>query len=213
MKYVCICMNFQEYAHGGPGNLLFRHKLNRNIHITAAYHITRACLRTFPAIIEMFKGPPVRRQVKYDMRLRRGGMDRLIRRFVAGTVLVLLLLLCGRYMGRRAGAITRNDFGQILESGGRWLVETIWNQAVPQRQEADGGSYGIGREDEIPDPDPSYRKYQTVKTFYQEHEYLAWYGNEESGQQAADEQLASVSGGAYDRGGGTQALTGPDGPH
>ncbi|MCC8025111.1 MAG: stage II sporulation protein P [Clostridium sp.] len=145
------------------------------------------------------------------MRLRRGGMDRLIRRFVAGTVLVLLLLLCGRYMGRRAGAITRNDFRQILESGGRWLVETIWNQAVPQRQEADGGSYGIGREDEIPDPDPSYRKYQTVKTFYQEHEYLAWYGNEESGQQAADEQLASVSGGAYDRGGGTQALTGPDG--
>lgn len=133
-------------------------------------------------------------------------MDRLIRRFIAGTVLALLLLLCGRYIGRRAGAVTRNDFLQILKAGGQWLVETIWNQAGPQSQAVQGGAGGLVAEAEIPDPDPSYRKYQTVKTFYQEHQYLAWYGDEESGQQASDEQFASASG---DASGGSNAPAGP----
>lgn len=125
-------------------------------------------------------------------------MDRLMRRFLAGTVLVVLLLLCGRYIGKGAGAVTRNDFRRILQVGGQWLVETIWNQAAPMGVDSGGAGEGNGRagtEARIPDPDPSYRSYQTVKTFYQEHQYLAWYGNEESGQQTAEEELASATGG------------------
>lgn len=129
-----------------------------------------------------------------DMRLRRGGSDRLIRRFLAGMVLLMVLLLCGRSIGRAAGSIPRNDYRRMINAGGQWLVEMLWNQTHPgDRITGDRDvdrSYG-----EIPDPDPSYKKYQTVKTFYQEHKYLAWYGNEESGQQTPDDsQLASASG-------------------
>lgn len=41
------------------------------------------------------------------MRIRRGGVDRLMRRFLAGTVLILLMLLCGRYISRAAKSITK----------------------------------------------------------------------------------------------------------
>ena len=45
----------------------------------------------------------------------------------------------------------------------------------------------LGKHRAINDPDPAYRKYNAVKTFYEEHQYLAWYGNEESGQQTLEE--------------------------
>lgn len=131
--------------------------------------------------------------MKNDMRVRRGGSDRLIRRFIAGTVLLMLLLLGGRYIGRAAGSIPRNDYRRMIKAGGQWLVETIWIQAQPGKRISGegGGDPYVGQAD----PDPSYRKYQAVKTFYQEHQYLAWYGNEETGQQSPeDEQLASASG-------------------
>lgn len=130
------------------------------------------------------------------MRLRRGGMDRLIRRFIAGTVLTLLLLLWGHYISQGAGAFIRMDFRQLLQAGGQWLVEAIWNHAGPLSLDT-GYSIGdqgrIEGDEKIPDPDPSYRKYQAVKAFYQEHQYLAWYGNEESGQQTTDSQTAEAS--------------------
>lgn len=131
--------------------------------------------------------------MKNDMRVRRGGSDRLIRRFIAGTVLLMLLLLGGRYIGRAAGSIPRNDYRRMIKAGGQWLVETIWIQAQPGKRISGegGGDPYVGQAD----PDPSYRKYQAVKTFYQEHQYLAWYGNEETGQQSPeDEQLAAASG-------------------
>lgn len=53
------------------------------------------------------------------MRLRRGGMDRLIRRFIAGTVLMLLLLLWGRYISQGAGAVIKMDLRQLLQAGGQ----------------------------------------------------------------------------------------------
>lgn len=129
------------------------------------------------------------------MRIRRGGSNRLLRRFIAGTVLLMLLLLGGRLIGRAAGGIRRNDYRPMIKAGGEWLVETIWNQAHP--------GDGVPEEDKEavskgPDgPDPAYRKYQAVKTFYQEHQYLAWYGNEETGQQSAEEtsgQMATALG-------------------
>ena len=70
------------------------------------------------------------------MRIRRGGVDRLVRRFLAGTVLILLMLLCGRYISRAAGSITKNDYRDMICAGGQWLVEAIWNQAHPAVNDA-----------------------------------------------------------------------------
>ena len=139
------------------------------------------------------------------MRLRRGGAERLIRRFLAGTVLLMALLLGGRYIGRAAGSIPRNDYRRMIKAGGQWLVEVIWNQAHPGQetgmgQDRDGSSTGAA------DPDPSYRNYQAVKTFYQEHQYLAWYGNEETGQQTPDDAGSQyASGPGYGSGAGGSA--------
>ncbi len=130
------------------------------------------------------------------MRIRRGGVDRLVRRFLAGTVLILLMLLCGRYISRAAGSITKSDYKDMICAGGQWLVEAIWNQAHPAEDPGVSGSWPDvrGGSGGVNDPDPAYRKYNAVKTFYEEHQYLAWYGNEESGQQTPEETGIVASG-------------------
>lgn len=130
------------------------------------------------------------------MRIRRGGVDRLVRRFLAGTVLILLMLLCGRYISRAAGSITKNECRNMICAGGQWLVEAIWNQAHPAEEPGVSGSWPDvrGGSGGVNDPDPAYRKYNAVKTFYEEHQYLAWYGNEESGQQTPEETGIVASG-------------------
>ena len=130
------------------------------------------------------------------MRIRRGGVDRLVRRFLAGTVLILLMLLCGRYISRAAGSITKNECRNMICAGGQWLVEAIWNQAHPAEDPGVSGSWPDvrGGSGGVNDPDPAYRKYNAVKTFYGEHQYLAWYGNEESGQQTPEETGIVASG-------------------
>ena len=130
------------------------------------------------------------------MRIRRGGVDRLMRRFLAGTVLILLMLLCGRYISRAAGSITKNECRNMICAGGQWLVEAIWNQAHPAEAPGVSGSWPDvrGGRGGVNDPDPAYRKYNAVKTFYEEHQYLAWYGNEESGQQTPEETGIVASG-------------------
>ena len=130
------------------------------------------------------------------MRIRRGGVDRLMRRFLAGTVLILLMLLCGRYISRAAKSITKSDYKDMICAGGQWLVEAIWNQAHPAENAGMSGSWpdAWGSTGAINDPDPAYRKYNAVKTFYEEHQYLAWYGNEESGQQTPEETGIVASG-------------------
>ena len=141
------------------------------------------------------------------MRIRRGGVDRLVRRFLAGTVLILLMLLWGRFISRAAGSITKNDCRDMICAGGQWLVEAIWNQAHPAEAPGVSGSWPDvrGGRGGVNDPDPAYRKYNAVKTFYEEHQYLAWYGNEESGQQTPEEPgiLASGEAGAGAVAGGT----------
>ncbi len=123
-----------------------------------------------------------------------------MRRFLAGTVLLMLLLLGGRLIGRAAGSIPRNDYRRMIKAGGQWLVGTIWTRAHPGEQ-AGTGQDGDSPYQGIADPDPSYRKYQTVKTFYQEHQYLAWYGNEETGQQSLEEPGSLAASGQGDTSG------------
>lgn len=146
------------------------------------------------------------------MRIRRGGVDRLMRRFLAGTVLMLLMFLCGRYISRAAGSITKNDYRNMICAGGQWLVEAIWNQAHPAEDAGVTGSWpdawGGGG---VNDPDPAYRKYNAVKTFYEEHQYLAWYGNEESGQQTPEETGIAASGEAGPGGTAQGGAAGSDG--
>ena len=155
------------------------------------------------------------------MRLRRGGVDRLVRRFLAGTVLILFLVLGGRYIGRAAGTITRNDMRAMIEAGGQWLVQSVWNRAHPAGEAGDPagreGDYGSrGTSD---DPDPAYRQYHAVKTFYQEHQYLAWYGNEETGireneetgiRESEDPELRAASGPDGGPGTGIGGISLPD---
>ena len=106
------------------------------------------------------------------MRIRRGGVDRLVRRFLAGTVLILLMLLCGRYISRAAGSITKNECRNMICAGGQWLVEAIWNQAHPAEAPGVSGSWPDvrGGRGGVNDPDPAYRKYNAVKRFYEEHQ-------------------------------------------
>ena len=94
------------------------------------------------------------------MRIRRGGVDRLMRRFLTGTVLILLMLLCGRYISRAAGSITKSDYRDMICAGGQWLVEAIWNQAHPAENAGMSGSWpdAWGSTGAINDPDPAYRK-------------------------------------------------------
>ena len=84
-------------------------------------------------------------------------------------------------------------------------MEAIWNQAHPAENAGMSGSWpdAWGSTGAINDPDPAYRKYNAVKTFYEEHQYLAWYGNEESGQQTLEEPGVLASGEAAAGAGGT----------
>ncbi len=119
---------------------------------------------------------------------------RRLRWFFAGTGLVLVLLLAGKTAGQAAGAVDEARCRDVVVAGGRWLVDYIWRQTHP------GTSAAIRRSQRgYPgsDPDPAYRQYEAVKTFYQEHEYLAWYGNEETGETKA-------------AGGGAEGQSGPD---
>ena len=144
--------------------------------------------------------------------MRRRGLAGGIRWFAAGTGLILVLLLAGRAAGTAAENLDRDACRRAVETGGRWLVDYVWPQARPGSGGTDGRT-GDGWE--TGDPDPAYRQYEAVKTFYEEHQYLAWYGNEETGETKAEngetqngETTAGQTGdsGTDQSAGGAQAL-------
>lgn len=144
--------------------------------------------------------------------MRRRGLAGGIRWFAAGTGLILVLLLAGRAAGTVAENLDRDACRRAVETGGRWLVDYVWHQARPGSG-GTGGRTGDGWE--TGDPDPAYRQYEAVKTFYEEHQYLAWYGNEETGETKAEngetqngETTAGQTGdsGTDQSAGGAQAL-------
>lgn len=114
--------------------------------------------------------------------MRQGGLVRQLKWFAAGTGLVLVLLLAGKTAGQAAVYADEGRCRAAAAAGGRWIVDYIWQQTHPGARAAVRRAWG-GYQGS--DPDPAYRQYQAVKTFYQEHEYLTWYGNEETGETKA----------------------------
>ena len=90
--------------------------------------------------------------------------------FLAGMILGLSLLL---------GVHTLDEKDALLKSAGQWLVGELLRQAMPRQWEQETGGRYSKRAEEA---DPAYRRLQENQSFYREHEYLAWYGDETTGQ-------------------------------
>ena len=95
-----------------------------------------------------------------------------------------VLLVSGSLLGGLwAGAGAVENWPDILQNavgaGGRWLAASLWNQRgaffLQEASVRADGEWGEWQE-----PDPSYRNYQALRRFYEEHAYLSWYGGEES---------------------------------
>ena len=128
-----------------------------------------------------------------------------------------VLLVSGSLLGGLwAGAGAVENWPDILQNavgaGGRWLAASLWNQrGAFFLQEASGradGEWGEWQE-----PDPSYRNYQALRRFYEEHAYLAWYGGEESGIREKEEETPAGDGqtGGSQTGDAAFALSGQSG--
>ncbi len=90
--------------------------------------------------------------------------------FLAGIILGLSLLLGVHWLDGR---------DEILKFAGQWLVGELLRQAMPLQWEKEAGEGYSRKAGEV---DPAYRKIQEDQSFYREHEYLAWYGDETTGQ-------------------------------
>ena len=141
---------------------------------------------------------------------------------VAGAILSLLLLGKGvgiaewnleHILGKQAAAdcilqICQYQYpiqGSQKQSGDRktGLLAWIRNQNPVMRYLSQEQT-----EEEMPlDEDPSYRHYLEQQVFYEEHEYLLWYGDEESGQQPG-EGLTETGGSESCEEGGKDLQTG-----
>ena len=75
----------------------------------------------------------------------------------------------------------RGILGRAFRAGGAWIAESLWNQQGNFFIEKAGREADCAGWERWKDPDPSYRNYQAVQRFYEEHAYLAWYGGEETG--------------------------------
>lgn len=116
------------------------------------------------------------------MGIRYKRLDRLFRVFLAVVALGAILAAGSRFWNEGAFHSLESRYRELVEIAGRWLVEALWNQVQPGMGSREStGSTGRGAAYEM---DPSYRKYREAERFYQEHEYLAWYGDEETGLDA-----------------------------
>lgn len=115
-----------------------------------------------------------------------------LRRLAALACLAVALLLGPRLAGRAAGGLSQERWKDLVRLCGSWLVEQAWSAAhpVPERDPYEKRPEGLWE-----DPDPSYRRYQAVKTFYEEHEYLAWYGDENTNASASQPEGGSSGSG------------------
>ncbi len=123
-----------------------------------------------------------------------------------------VLLVSGSLLGGlRAGAGTVENWPDVLQNavraGGSRLAAGLWNQRGAFFLEEASGRADSGEWGEWREPDPSYRNYQALRRFYEEHAYLAWYGGEESGIREKEETPA-VSGQTGDA---AYALSGQEG--
>lgn len=67
-------------------------------------------------------------------------------------------------------------FKEMTAAAGQQILQQIWDRFYPAP-----AMEGAGRERMSGEVDPSYRAAKDVEAFFQEHRYLALYGNEETG--------------------------------
>lgn len=110
-----------------------------------------------------------------------------LRRLMALAFLLSLTLLAPKLAGQGFKGLSREQWKAAARLCGSWLVEQAWDTACPAPTVS---PYKTEPEGLWEDPDPSYRRYQAVKTFYEEHEYLAWYGDENTNAAAPQPEEA-----------------------
>ncbi len=95
-----------------------------------------------------------------------------------------LLLAAGT--GQRNGREWWREGGrQLIQALGEWFLEGLWRQADPLWEKTgreSGGLTLLGQDLPQESRDPAWRRWQRIRRFYAEHAYLAWYGDEETGQ-------------------------------
>lgn len=121
------------------------------------------------------------------MRILWGDIRRRTGRWGAGIALAVLLAAVGILCFGRWGRDLGRCIPAFVQTCGEWLVGQIWSSScLGGEKKGVGGDHGF-LDDIDREPDPSYRRYQQYRDFYEEHQYLAVYGNEESGSQSLAE--------------------------
>ena len=101
-----------------------------------------------------------------------------IRKGMTAAGVVLGLALGGKGILAVTGPISRQEAKTLANVLGQHAIQGIWNLSHPLEaiQESLGDEKG-----QWPDPDPSYRQYQKLRSFYESHPYLARHDSDESG--------------------------------
>ena len=101
-----------------------------------------------------------------------------IRKGMTAAGVVLGLALGGKGILAVTGPISRQEAKTLANVLGQHAIQGIWNLSHPLEaiQESFGDEKG-----QWPDPDPSYRQYQKLRSFYESHPYLARHDSDESG--------------------------------
>lgn len=102
------------------------------------------------------------------------------RRFPATLLAAVLLLVAVKLWDMSSGfGLTGHPLPGLKEmtaAAGQQILQQIWDRFYPAP-----AMEGTGRERMGGEADPSYRAAKDVEAFFQEHRYLALYGNEETG--------------------------------
>lgn len=116
-----------------------------------------------------------------------GGM----RGWLAPAAALAGVLLCAAFFAGRGQEMGWEiQPSDLISQAGQWLTEALWYQSYPLEEPDGKPGRGSGETaGEFKDMDPSYENYRAQQTFYAEHEYLAWYGMEESGQEVQEETV------------------------
>ncbi len=111
--------------------------------------------------------------------MRRGTLAWKMKKGMTAAGLALGLAVGGKAAFVLTGPVSRQDMENLAKTLGQHMIQGIWDLSHPMEY---ARTFAEGEQGYWPDPDPSYRQYQKLRSFYESHPYLAWYGLEESGE-------------------------------